>query len=127
MGGGGVIYCTVCFICQEHRNIYPKIYSHPAECQGHKVFELSRTLCFWSGFRLHRRRTLRACDSSNCDTNAHIKFIFDKAIEDLEWKNRIDFGENPKTEMAVGGHFVKMMKKLVHAITSPKMHQSTLY
>ena len=27
----------------------------------------------------------------NCDTNARIKFIFDTAIDDLEWKNPIDF------------------------------------
>ena len=26
----------------------------------------------------------------------------------LEWKNPIDFGENRKTKMADGGHFVKI-------------------
>ena len=36
----------------------------------------------------------------NCDTNAHIKFIFDTAIDDLQWKN--------PTKMAAGGHFVKI-------------------
>ena len=36
----------------------------------------------------------KACVSRNCDTNARIKFIFDTAIDDLEWKNPIDFGEN---------------------------------
>ena len=36
----------------------------------------------------------KACVSRNCDTNAHIKFIFDTSIDDLlEWKNPIDFGE----------------------------------
>ena len=32
--------------------------------------------------------------SRNCDTNACIKFIFDTAIDDLEWKNPIDFGHS---------------------------------
>ena len=49
-----------------------------------------------------------ACVSRNCDTNARIKFIFDTAIDDLEWKNPIDFGENQKTKMAANGHFVKI-------------------
>ena len=44
----------------------------------------------------------------NCDTNAHIKFIFDTAIDDPEWKNPIDLGNNRKNmriglKMAVGG------------------------
>ena len=34
--------------------------------------------------------------SRNCDTNAHIKFIFDTAIDDPEWMNLIDIGENLK-------------------------------
>ena len=42
----------------------------------------------------------KACVSHNCDTNARIKFIYDTAIDDLEWKNPIDFGENRKTKMA---------------------------
>ena len=46
--------------------------------------------------------------SRNCDTNVRIKFIFDTAIDDLEWKNPIDFGENRKTEMATNGHFMKI-------------------
>ena len=50
----------------------------------------------------------KACVSRNCDTNARIKFIFDTAIDDLEWKNPIDFGENRKTKMAAIGHFVKI-------------------
>ena len=33
----------------------------------------------------------------NCDTNANIKFIFDTAIDDPEWKNPYDFGEIRKT------------------------------
>ena len=41
-------------------------------------------------------------------TDAHIKFIFDTAINDPEWKNPIDFGENQKTKMADDGHFVKI-------------------
>ena len=32
----------------------------------------------------------KACVSRiNCDSNARIKFIFDTAIDDLEWKNPI--------------------------------------
>ena len=50
----------------------------------------------------------KACVSRNCDTNAHIKFIIDTAIDDLEWKNPIDFGENRKTKMAAGGHLEKL-------------------
>ena len=42
----------------------------------------------------------KACVSRNCDINARIKFIFDTAIDTLEWKNPIDFGENRKTKMA---------------------------
>ena len=41
----------------------------------------------------------KACVSHNCNTNARIKFIIDTAIDDLEWKNPIDFGaksEKPK-------------------------------
>ena len=41
----------------------------------------------------------KACVSRNCDTNAHIQFIFDTAIDDLEWKNPIDFSKNRKTKM----------------------------
>ena len=48
----------------------------------------------------------KACVSCNCDTNARI--IFDTAIDDLEWKNPIDLGENLKTNMAANGHFVKI-------------------
>ena len=50
----------------------------------------------------------KVCVSRNCDTNARIKFIFDTAIDDLEWKNPIDFGEYRKTKMAANGHFVKI-------------------
>ena len=42
----------------------------------------------------------KACVSRNCDTNARIKFIFDTAIDDLEWKNPIDLGEYRKIKMA---------------------------
>ena len=70
----------------------------------------------------------KACVSRNCDTNAHIKFIIDTAIDTLEWKNPIDFGENRKTKMAAKRPFCEnMMKKLVHSITSSKMHRSTSY
>ena len=70
----------------------------------------------------------KACVSRNCDTNARIKFIFDTAIDTLEWKNPIDFGENRKTEMAAKRPFCEnMMKTLVHSITSSKMHRSTSY
>ena len=37
-----------------------------------------------------------ACVSRNCDANARIKFIFYTAIDDLVWKNPIDFGANRK-------------------------------
>ena len=70
----------------------------------------------------------KACVSRNCDTNARIKFIIDIAIDTLEWKNPIDFGENRKTKMAAKRPFCEnMMKKLVHSITSSKMHRSTSY
>ena len=63
----------------------------------------------------------KACVSRNCDTNARIKFIFDTAIDTLEWKNPIDLGENRKTKMAAKRPFCEnMMKKLVHSITSIK-------
>ena len=42
----------------------------------------------------------KVCVSCNCDTNARIKLIFDTAIDDLEWKSPIDFGENRKTKMS---------------------------
>ena len=44
--------------------------------------------------------------SRNCNTNARIKFIYDTAIDDLEWKN-----PNRKTKMAANGHFVKIWWK----------------
>ena len=50
----------------------------------------------------------KACVSSNCDTNARIKFIFDTAIDDLEWKNPVDFWENRKNQ---NGHLVKIWWK----------------
>ena len=53
----------------------------------------------------------KACVSRNCDTNARIKFIIDTAIDDLEWKNPIDFGSKRKNQNG------NMMKKLVHSIT----------
>ena len=40
----------------------------------------------------------KACVSRNCDTKARIKFIFDTANDDLEWKNHIDFGANRKNQ-----------------------------
>ena len=40
----------------------------------------------------------KACVSRNCDTNERIKFISDTAIDDLEWKNPIDFGANRKNQ-----------------------------
>ena len=105
-------------------------------------FEISGMLWFWSGRRRRRRRRrirrrrrrrrrtphAKACVSRNCDTNARIKFIFDTAIDTLEWKNPIDFGENRKTKMAAKRPFCEnMMKKLVHSINSSKMHRSTSY
>ena len=40
----------------------------------------------------------KACVSRNCNTNEHIKFIFDTAIDDLDRKNPIDFGDNRKNQ-----------------------------
>ena len=45
-----------------------------------------------------------------------IKFIFDTAIDDLEWKNPIDFGTNRKTQNGGRWPFCEnLMKK--HSIT----------
>ena len=47
-------------------------------------------------FRACRRLRISAarqtCVSCNCDINSHIKFIFNTAIDDLEWKKPIDLG-----------------------------------
>ena len=52
----------------------------------------------------------KVCVSRNCDTSSHIKFIFDTAIDDLEWKNPIDFGENRNaTESYIRANLVKKM------------------
>ena len=37
------------------------------------------------GFGPAAAAAAKACASRNYDTNAHIKFIFDTAIDDLEW------------------------------------------
>ena len=58
----------------------------------------------------------KACVSRNCDTNARIKFIFDTAIDTLEWKNPIDFGENRKTKMAAKRPFCENMIKKACAL-----------
>ena len=50
-----------------------------------------------------------ACVSRNCDSTAHIKFIFETAMNDLAGKNPIDFGEIWKTNMADVGHFVTIL------------------
>ena len=87
---------------------------------------ISGILWFWSGRRRRRRRRRRrtppphakACVSRNCDTNARIKFIIDTAIDDLEWKNSIDFGANRKNQNGRRRPFCEnMMKKLVHSET----------
>ena len=71
--------------------------------------------------RLRRRLPqphAKACVSRNCDTNARIKFIIDTAIDDLEWKNPIDFGANRKNQNGHQRPFCEnMIKKLVHSIT----------
>ena len=61
----------------------------------------------------------KACVSRSCDTNARIKFLFDTAIDDLEWKNPIDFGDNQKNQKngRQQPFCENMMKKLVHSIT----------
>ena len=54
----------------------------------------------------------------NCDTNARIKFIFNIAIDDLEWKNPIDFGDCRKNQNGRLRPFCEnMFKKLVYSIT----------
>ena len=59
-----------------------------------------------------------ACVSRNWDTKARIKFIFDTAIDEIEWKNPIDFGANRKHQNGRRWPFCEnMMKKLVHCIT----------
>ena len=58
----------------------------------------------------------KACVSRNCDTNAHIKFIFDIAIDDLELKNPIDLAKIGNTKWPKI-YDENMMKKLVHSIT----------
>ena len=80
-------------------------------------FEILGILWFWSGRHLRRLRTpIKACVSRNCDTNAHIKFIIDTAIDDLEWKNPIDFGANRKNQNGCRWPFCEnMMKQLVHS------------
>ena len=70
----------------------------------------------------------KACVSRNCDTNARIKFIFDTAIDDLEWKNPIDFGENRKNQNGRQRPFCEnMMKKLVFHVTATPIHVSNSY
>ena len=66
----------------------------------------------------------KACVSRDCDINARIKFIIDTAIDDLEWKNPMDFGANRNNQNGRRRPFCEnMMKKLVHSIT----HRSTSY
>ena len=60
------------------------------------------------GFGLAAAPHAKACVSRNCDTNARVKFIFDTAIDDIEWNHAINFGENRNTKMAANGHFVKI-------------------
>ena len=76
-----------------------------------------------------RRRTPKACVSRNCDINARIKFIFDTAIDDPRSGRTLSILEKiGKTKMAAKRPFCEnMMKKLVHSITSSKMHRSTSY
>ena len=58
----------------------------------------------------------KACVSRNCDTNARIKFIIDTAIDDLEWKNPIDFGANRKNQNGHQQPFCENMMKKVCAL-----------
>ena len=46
----------------------------------------------------------KACVSRNCDINARIKFIFDTAIDDLEWNNPIHFGHYRENQKACALH-----------------------
>ena len=64
----------------------------------------------------------KTCVSRNCDTNAHIKFIFDTAIVDQESKKPIDFSENRYTIMADGGHFIENMP---NSLCMPYFHPNT--
>ena len=67
----------------------------------------------------------KACVSRNCDTNARIKFIFDTAIDDLEWKNPIDFWRKSENQYGRQRPFCEnMMKMLVFHVTATPMHVS---
>ena len=60
----------------------------------------------------------KACVSRNCEINAHIKFIFDTTIDDLEWKNPIDFGDYRENQNGRRWPFCENgMKKLVYSRT----------
>ena len=58
----------------------------------------------------------KACVSRNCNTNAHIKFIIDTAIDDLEWKNPIDFGANRKNQNGRRRPFCENMMKSLYTL-----------
>ena len=87
-------------------------YISPKICFG-------RILCFRCGRCLRRRTPIKACVLRYWDTNAHIKFIFDAAIDDQEWKNPIHFGENRIIKVADGSHnFIRKAPiKLIFAVT----------
>ena len=62
----------------------------------------------------------KACVSRNCNTNARIKFIIDTAIDDLEWKNPIDFGANRKNQNGRRRPFCEnMMNKRPPGLIAP--------
>ena len=52
----------------------------------------------WTPFPPPQPPHAKDCVSRNCDTNVRIKFIFDTAIDYLEWKNTMDLEiiEKPK-------------------------------
>ena len=63
--------------------------------------KISRILCFRSRPPFPSPPHAKAFDALS-------KFLLDTTIDDLEWKNSIELGENLKTKMADGGHFVKI-------------------
>ena len=67
------IYCIVNYL-------YPQIM---------KTFGI---FCFQSAWRLCHHAIKACLCNLNWDTNAHIKFIFDMAIDDPGWKNPTYFG-----------------------------------
>ena len=81
----------------------------PLHLLGHIYlkFEISGKLWFWSGTSLSRR-TPRLVFHVTVTPMSVSNLLFDTAIDDLEWKNPIYFGDSRKNQNGHGGHFVKI-------------------